>query len=66
LFQAVASELHAWSKCKHENVVELIGLAKFQGQLAMISPWMKNRALPQYLVQNPDANRYDLVRDGVI
>ncbi|KAG8709520.1 hypothetical protein FRC09_000627 [Ceratobasidium sp. 395] len=56
----VAKELHAWSKCKHENIVELIGLTRFRGQLATLSPWMKNRALPQYLVQHPDADRFQL------
>ncbi|KAG9084978.1 hypothetical protein FRC06_003788 [Ceratobasidium sp. 370] len=33
--KAVANELNAWSKCKHENVVELIGLAQFREQIQM-------------------------------
>ncbi|KAG8721750.1 hypothetical protein FRC08_010631 [Ceratobasidium sp. 394] len=58
--KAVANELHAWSKCRHENVVDLIGLAQFREQLAIVSPWMANRALPHYLVQNPGVDRYKL------
>ncbi|KAG9097660.1 hypothetical protein FRC07_010752, partial [Ceratobasidium sp. 392] len=63
--EAVAKELHAWSKCKHENVVELIGLTQFRGQLATLSPWMTNRAIPHYLAKHPEANRYELVHGDV-
>ncbi|KAG9111562.1 hypothetical protein FRC07_008045, partial [Ceratobasidium sp. 392] len=58
--KAVAKELHAWSKCKHENVIELIGLTLFRGQLATLSPWMVNRAIPHYLAKHPDADRFKL------
>ncbi|KAF8595411.1 kinase-like protein [Ceratobasidium sp. AG-I] len=37
-----AKELYAWSKCKHNNVVQLLGLAEFRGQITMVSPWMEN------------------------
>ncbi|KAF8608901.1 kinase-like protein [Ceratobasidium sp. AG-I] len=52
-----ARELHAWAKCNHPNVLKLIGLAIFRGQLGMVSLWMQNGSLPNYLSQNPDANR---------
>ncbi|KAG8712935.1 hypothetical protein FRC09_019302 [Ceratobasidium sp. 395] len=37
-----ARELHTWSKCRHPNIVELLGLAEFRGKIAMVSPWMEN------------------------
>ncbi|CUA68358.1 Leucine-rich repeat receptor-like protein kinase PXC2 [Rhizoctonia solani] len=34
-----AREIYTWSKCKHPNIVPLIGLAVFHDGLAMISRW---------------------------
>lgn len=59
--QLAAKELFAWSKCDHDNVAKLIGLAQFRGQLAMISAWMENGALPEYLRRTPNADRHKLV-----
>ncbi|KAG9123213.1 hypothetical protein FRC07_000092, partial [Ceratobasidium sp. 392] len=55
-----ARELYYWSKAKHENVLELIGIAIFRGRLAMISPWMTNGTLHNYIYNHPNANRWDL------
>ncbi|KAF8597071.1 kinase-like protein, partial [Ceratobasidium sp. AG-I] len=57
-----------WSKAKHENVLELLGIAIFREQLAMISPWMANGTLRVYIDQNPDLDRWTLcaqVADGL-
>lgn len=59
--QFAARELFAWSKCDHDNVAKLIGLAVFRGQLAMVSTWMDNGALPDYLKRAPNADRHQLV-----
>ncbi|KAG8711231.1 hypothetical protein FRC09_020705 [Ceratobasidium sp. 395] len=59
----VARELHYWSCFKHKNVLELLELAQFQDQLAMISPWMDKGTLLQYIKQNPNADRYQLCMD---
>jgi hypothetical protein len=56
-----ARELYAWSSLKHNNIVGLIGLAQFRGQIAMISPWMENGHLPDYISRNPDVDRIQLV-----
>ncbi|KAG8785553.1 hypothetical protein FRC12_017436 [Ceratobasidium sp. 428] len=37
-----ARELYTWSKCKHPNVIKLLGLAEFRGQIAMVSPWIES------------------------
>ncbi|QRV80207.1 Tyrosine kinase family catalytic domain protein [Ceratobasidium sp. AG-Ba] len=50
-------ELYIWSKAKHENVQELMGVSIFQERLGMISPWMANGNLEEYLRNAPSANR---------
>ncbi|KAG8764676.1 hypothetical protein FRC12_007945 [Ceratobasidium sp. 428] len=57
-----ARELYYWSKAKHENVLELKGIALFRGQLAMISPWMANGTLSSYIWKNPGVNRWELCK----
>jgi hypothetical protein len=59
--QSAACELYAWSKYNHRNVVELLGLAQFRDRIAMISPWMRNGTLGQYLTRFPDADRCRIV-----
>ncbi|QRV89047.1 kinase domain protein [Ceratobasidium sp. AG-Ba] len=53
----VARELHTWSRLKHPNVLELLGLALFRGHMAMVSPWMSNGTLLEYIHQHPHINR---------
>ncbi|CAE6519783.1 unnamed protein product [Rhizoctonia solani] len=55
-----AHELYVWSKCRHPNILELIGVAKFDNQIAMVSPWMGNGNLSWYLSQHPETDRYRL------
>lgn len=63
-----ARELYIWSKCQHPNVLELSGVVKFRGQIAMVSPWMEQGNLCWYISQNPHVERYSLcaqVSEGV-
>lgn len=60
LLKHAAHELYAWSKAKHENILELLGVAHFRGRIAMISPWMENGSLSSYLMGHPDADRCNL------
>ncbi|KDN34285.1 hypothetical protein RSAG8_12625, partial [Rhizoctonia solani AG-8 WAC10335] len=53
-------EIHTWSKCRHPNVIPLLGLALFRGRIGMVSPWMGQGTLPYYLKRIPDANRHSL------
>ncbi|CUA74299.1 poly(A) polymerase [Rhizoctonia solani] len=55
-----ARELHTWSKCKHPNIIPLLGLALFRGRIGMVSPWMGQGILPHYLKRTPSANRHSL------
>ncbi|CAE7104829.1 unnamed protein product [Rhizoctonia solani] len=55
-----ARELHTWSKCKHPNVLQLLGFAVFRDRIAMVSPWMGQGNLHRYLERTSDANRCSL------
>ncbi|KAF8597629.1 kinase-like protein [Ceratobasidium sp. AG-I] len=56
----IAQELYTWSKLKHDNVLVLVGLAQFNGRIAMISPWMTNGTLLQYISAHPQTDRGQL------
>ncbi|KAG8731858.1 hypothetical protein FRC10_001400, partial [Ceratobasidium sp. 414] len=53
-------ELYVWSKIKHQNVQELMGIVVFQGRLGMVSPWMENGNLAEYVQRYPGVDRYEL------
>ncbi|KAG8711786.1 hypothetical protein FRC09_020409 [Ceratobasidium sp. 395] len=48
-------------KAKHENVQELLGVIIFKGQLGMVSLWMDNGNLEEYIRNKPSVNRLALV-----
>ncbi|CUA67186.1 Tyrosine-protein kinase SPK-1 [Girardia tigrina] [Rhizoctonia solani] len=52
-----ARELYTWSKCDHRNVIKLLGLVIFRGQLGMVSLWMAHGNLPHYLSRYPQVDR---------
>ncbi|KAG9088920.1 hypothetical protein FRC06_001778 [Ceratobasidium sp. 370] len=58
--QRAARELYTWSRCRHPNILPLLGLAEFQNQIRMVSLWMDNGSLPSYLDKHPDLSRYDM------
>ncbi|KDN35716.1 hypothetical protein RSAG8_11339, partial [Rhizoctonia solani AG-8 WAC10335] len=53
-------EVYAWSKLDHENIHKLLGVTTHQGQLGMVSEWMTNGNLRDYLGRNPSVDRYKL------
>ncbi|KAG8749653.1 hypothetical protein FRC11_011112, partial [Ceratobasidium sp. 423] len=55
-----AKELYHWSKLRHRNVLSLMGLAKYRGQMSMVSEWMSNGDLSRYLIHHPEADRLAL------
>ncbi|QRW04366.1 kinase domain protein [Ceratobasidium sp. AG-Ba] len=63
-----AQELYVWSKCHHLNVLPLLGLVEFNGQLRMLSLWMDNGNLPLYIAKHQHIDRHALstqVCDGL-
>ncbi|CAE6405708.1 unnamed protein product [Rhizoctonia solani] len=60
LKQAVR-EIHVWSKMKHVNVHQLMGVVIFKGQsIGMVSEWMDNGNVHEYVRKNPHADRFKL------
>ncbi|QRV88622.1 Ephrin type-A receptor 4 [Ceratobasidium sp. AG-Ba] len=55
-----ARELYTWSKCQHPNIQRLLGLVQFRGQIGMVSEWVPNGNLLEYVSRHPDVNRYVL------
>lgn len=58
-------ELYHWSKARHENIQELLGIVIFQGKLGMVSLWRQHGNLQQYIEKNPSVERYSLVRGSL-
>ena len=50
-----------WRTFQHPNVVPLIGVSLSETQFAMVSEWMVNGNLNEFVKMNPDANRLELV-----
>ncbi|KAG8711851.1 hypothetical protein FRC08_015350 [Ceratobasidium sp. 394] len=53
-------ELYIWWKLRHENVIKLHGFAQFHGRVGMVSPWMANGNVMEYIGARPSVNRYCL------
>lgn len=59
--QHTARELSAWSKLAHPNVAECLGLAVFKDQLVMISAWMAQGNVLEFLKRRPETDRHSMV-----
>ncbi|CAE6460363.1 unnamed protein product [Rhizoctonia solani] len=61
-------EIYNWSKLEHKNIHKLLGVTMHEGRVGMVSNWMENGTLQQYLKQRSDINYYPLcigVAEGV-
>ncbi|CAE6487658.1 unnamed protein product, partial [Rhizoctonia solani] len=59
-----ARELYCWSRMEHPNIHQLQGVIIFRDQyLGMVSEWMENGNLHEYLLRHPDVDRYELCVD---
>ncbi|KAH7333806.1 kinase-like domain-containing protein [Rhizoctonia solani] len=52
-----ARELSCWLSHKHENILPVLGFAVVRGDLAMVSPWMSNGCVTDYVTTNPGCDR---------
>ncbi|CAE6514661.1 unnamed protein product [Rhizoctonia solani] len=56
-----ARELFCWSRMEHPNIHRLQGVIMFRGRcLGMVSEWMENGNLHEYLRKQPSTDRYQL------
>ncbi|CAE6434342.1 unnamed protein product [Rhizoctonia solani] len=57
-------ELYCWSRMDHPNIHRLQGVIMLRGQyLGMVSEWMDNGNLHEYIRKHPDADRFKLCVD---
>ena len=54
-----------WDTLRHPNVLPLLGVAMSNSQFAMVSEWMMNGNVNEYIKTHKDANRFELVGFGV-
>ncbi|KDN36054.1 hypothetical protein RSAG8_11076, partial [Rhizoctonia solani AG-8 WAC10335] len=52
--------LYIWAKCRHPNVVQIIGQTQFRGCLSAAYGWHEYKSVRQYLDHHPTADRYHL------
>ncbi|KAG8701822.1 hypothetical protein FRC08_003882 [Ceratobasidium sp. 394] len=58
-------ELLIWSRLDHPNVLGLLGICVFGGEIGMVSEWMPNDNVREYVVKHPYVNKLALVADIV-
>ncbi|KAG9126270.1 hypothetical protein FRC07_004158 [Ceratobasidium sp. 392] len=64
LVKRTAREIHAWSKLRHKNILELLGIAIFDKKIAMVSPWMDQGNVLTVVSGNPHGvNRYRMASE---
>lgn len=51
----------AWKALHHPNVLPLLGVIMTENRLAMVSEWMTNGNINQFVMAHQDANRFELV-----
>ncbi len=63
--QSYAGETILWSQLSHPNLLPFYGIYYLDGRsggIALVSPWMRNGNVIEYLKANPEAPRLPLVR----
>jgi serine/threonine protein kinase len=50
-----------WKALRHPNVLPLLGVIMTETKFAMVSEWMSNGNINQFVTAHQDANRFDLV-----
>ncbi|KAH7333807.1 kinase-like domain-containing protein [Rhizoctonia solani] len=58
-------ELSSWSSYKHENILPVLGFAVFRGDLAIVSPWMRNGHVSEYVANHPNCDCLGLVHGDI-
>ncbi|CUA74667.1 hypothetical protein RSOLAG22IIIB_11389 [Rhizoctonia solani] len=55
-----AHEIYTWSRCKHPGIIPFLGFARHGECILLISPWMDNGSLADYIERYPRCNRFRL------
>lgn len=51
-----------WRSLDHPNVLPLLGVTMDETRFVMVSEWMENGNINEFLEKNPDVDRLNLVR----
>jgi hypothetical protein len=51
----------SWKALQHPNVLSLIGVVATEAEFAIVSEWMLNGNINQFIEGCQDANRFELV-----
>ena len=50
-----------WNTLRHPNVVPLLGVSMDKNHFAMVSEWMMNGNINEFVKMHREANRFELV-----
>jgi len=59
--QRFCKEVVTWRTLRHPNILPLIGVMMTESQFAMISDWMENGNINEFVKANPEADKFGLV-----
>ena len=59
--QRFCKEAVAWKALRHQNVLPLLGVTMSSNQFTMVSEWMVNGNINEFIKVHRDANRFELV-----
>jgi len=59
--QRFCKEVITWKALHHPNVLPLLGVTMVDKHFAMVSEWMENGSINQYIMVHRDVNRFELV-----
>jgi len=51
-----------WRRVCHPNIVPFLGVTEVSAPLCMVSEWMPNGNVRDYVMKNPESSRLQLVR----
>ena len=61
LLQKLCKEVVTWKALRHPNVLPLLGVIMNEHHFAMVSEWMENGNISEFVKQNPGVDRLGLV-----
>ena len=59
--QKFCREVVIWRYLQHANILPLLGVTLAEGRFAMVSEWMENGDINDFIEKNPKVNRTELV-----
>jgi len=60
--QRFCREAVAWKHLRHPNILPLLGVTVGEYRFEMVSEWMENGNITDFIKQDRQANRAELVR----